>query len=312
MDGTEHLETARDAGDGNTNSITSPANKQGMQHKYWAFTFNNYEKEHLEIIFEGLKNFRKIDKFIFQEECGENGTRHLQGHVELKSRARWSEFKLPKEIHWEPVRNLEASRNYCQKEKTRAGKIFFFGFSKPIKIIEKLFPWQEQIVKICESEPDERTVHWIFSEDGCKGKTSLTKYLAVTKKALCCSSGKSNDIINFIFKSDLDESNIVIFDLARIAKDNISYEALEKIKDGMIFNTKYETGSKIFNAPHVFVFANGLPKVENLSIDRWKIYEIDASDSLIPVDPAEIRGCELSPEFSGDNDGEQAIASQFA
>lgn len=304
------LEISRDSGDGNTNSGSSPESQSTNQHKYWFFTFNNYDPDQPEIISQKLRSFSKISKFIFQEEIGEQGTPHLQGHVELRIRARWTEFGLSKKIHWEPTRNFDAASKYCQKAETRNGKIYSLGFPR-IKIIENLFPWQQEVFNISETEPDDRIINWIFSKDGCKGKTALTKYLAVKKHAICCSSGKSADINNFIFNSDLENTNIVIFDLAR-ASGNVSYESLEKIKDGMIFNTKYETGCKLFNPPHIFVFANKAPIIENLSIDRWRIYEINASDSLVPIDAAQIRDCELSPEFNSDDHGEPAIASQFA
>jgi hypothetical protein len=43
----------------------------------------------------------------------------------------------------------------------------------------------------------------------------------------------------------------------------------------MICNTKYETGVKVFNSPHIFVFANFPPdKPDELSNDRWIIKEL--------------------------------------
>jgi len=48
----------------------------------------------------------------------------------------------------------------------------------------------------------------------------------------------------------------------------------------MITNTKFETGLKVFNPPHIVVLANFPPREEKLSADRWKIYKIKNKDLL--------------------------------
>ena len=45
----------------------------------------------------------------------------------------------------------------------------------------------------------------------------------------------------------------------------------------MICNTKYETGMKLFNSPHLIVFSNFYPDTDKLSADRWKIALINES-----------------------------------
>ena len=66
-----------------------------------------------------------------------------------------------------------------------------------------------------------------------------------------------------------------MFDIPRANRGHISYASLECIKNGMVCNTKYETGVKIFNSPHVFIFANFPPDDEGqLSEDRWHIMKL--------------------------------------
>ena len=43
----------------------------------------------------------------------------------------------------------------------------------------------------------------------------------------------------------------------------------------MIYSPKYEGGYKLFNSPHIIVFANMAPQYERLSKDRWKVRNID-------------------------------------
>jgi len=67
----------------------------------------------------------------------------------------------------------------------------------------------------------------------------------------------------------------VIWDLPRENKGFISSSTVEAVKNGMVCNTKYETGVKLFNAPHVIIFSNYPPEnVEELSKDRWVVEEI--------------------------------------
>jgi hypothetical protein len=149
------------------------------------------------------------------------------------------------------------------------------GFPKPIKIIENLYRWQMDIESIYDNEPDDRSVYWFWEAEGNIGKSAFIKYMIVKHKVLFCSGGKHNDIMNLVFNQDMNETKCVIFDIPRSHKGGISYASLESIKNGMICNTKYETGVKVFNSPHIFVFANFPPdKPDELSNDRWIIKEL--------------------------------------
>lgn len=51
---------------------------------------------------------------------------------------------------------------------------------------------------------------------------------------------------------------------------------MEEIKDGIIISTKYEGGKKLITTPHLFVFANFLPREGAFSMDRLKIIDLSA------------------------------------
>ena len=98
----------------------------------------------------------------------------------------------------------------------------------------------------------------------------------VKHKILFCDGGKKPDLINLAFNNDMNECKCVIWDIPRSAKGSISYSTLEAFKNGLICNTKYETGVKAFNPPHIFVFANFPPDDEaKLSPDRWNITHLE-------------------------------------
>ena len=256
----------RSAVEGNTVTSTAQGNKQS----YYCFTLNNYDLYFDKLI--GQLN-TLCEKYIIGKEIAPTtGTRHLQGFFKLKRRMRITELKLAGNPHIEACKGSEEQNaKYCKKE----GDYITFGYPKPIKIIETLYKWQKNIENIYLTPPNDRTIHWFWEDKGNIGKSAFIKYMIVTHKVLFCSGGKYTDIMNLVFNQDMDKCNAVFFDIPRANKGCISYASLESIKNGMVCNTKYETGVKVFNSPHVFVFANFPPEnPELLSDDRWDIVEL--------------------------------------
>ncbi len=245
----------------------------------YCFTFNNYSEKDIGKL---VSFFDTSNKFIFQEEKGENGTPHLQGFVQWKS-ARWftSLKKYDKRIHWEKAKSIKGSIEYCSKSESRVGKIYKKNVTikaplkDPMKGL-KLHTWQVLMKEIINEEclESDRTIHWWYDISGCTGKTTWCKYLCINYNCLYL-GGKSNDIkfavTEWLKKKDL---HLVCFDLVRSMENYISYEAIEAVKNGIFFSGKYEGGMCIFNKPHVFVFANYKPEYKKLSLDRWDIREM--------------------------------------
>ncbi len=88
----------------------------------WCFTLNNYTSEEVEDLLKKFKN----TKYVFQEEIGESGVRHLQGIVTFPNQIRLKPTlkELNCRAHWEIAESTVKSRMYCQKPKTRNGKIY--------------------------------------------------------------------------------------------------------------------------------------------------------------------------------------------
>jgi len=261
---------------GNTrNDVSSSEMTSKNQRINWFFTFFGYTESDILQITEFCKF--KCKTSVFQEECCPNtGRMHLQGSLSLKKRARWSEFGLPKGIHWEITRKEESAMGYCQKEYTRKGRQWKNGKEIiPLQIITTLREWQREIEDIYLQEIDDRKIYWFWEPTGKIGKSSFCKYMVVKYKCLFCSGGKYSDIMNLVFNQDMDTCRAVIFDIPRAHRGHISYASLESIKNGLVCNTKYETGVKVFNSPHIFIFANFEPDdPEQMSMDRWDIREL--------------------------------------
>lgn len=248
--------------------------KNEYKSKHWCFTFNNYDTYDIEIILMKFKLCAK--KWIFQEEIGETGTKHLQGVVEFITRKTLSNIQkdFNKNIHWGGTRSLKGSIAYCSKLDTRAGKVYNCGFDiDPITIPEYNKELFKPIDNILDEPIDPRKIYWIYDNEGNTGKSVFCKNKTLTQNIPIITGGKKSDIINFLFNWD-KPIRTIIFDLPRCVEGHVSYSAIEDLKNGLIFNTKFETGMKVFNNPRIIIFSNQLPELEKFSKDRWVLLEI--------------------------------------
>jgi len=240
------------------------------------FTLNNYTEEEVCQVKQTIRDVCKRAIFGFEvgEECG---TPHLQGYISLKVKERITGITAKPGFYrasLRKVRNEEALIRYCRKDKD----FWEYGFPKPIIVVEPHHPWQLNVMDIFHGEIQHRKIHWFWESKGGVGKSELVKYLVVKHGVLFLSGGSGRDIMNLVFNQNMDDCRAVVFDIPRAKKNKIDYAALESIKDGLICNTKYETGVKPFNRPHVFVFANFPPVIDTddtLSKDKFDVWEIE-------------------------------------
>lgn len=102
------------AGLGNT--ISRPA---CVRSRNWFLTINNYTQEDINIIISINCNY------VFQEEQGESGTKHIQGVLMFKNARTFTSIKkiLPR-AHIEICKDVKSSIRYCCKSETRIGDIY--------------------------------------------------------------------------------------------------------------------------------------------------------------------------------------------
>lgn len=221
---------------------------------------------------------------IGKEICPETKRQHLQCYFRFKNQKRFSTMKsaLPG-AHIETAKaDDQANYKYCSKEGDFKTNITpKIDRADLVDMVLKTYnsvtwrPWQKDVLDIVEKDPDTRTVVWIFEPRGNQGKSFLAKFLCC-RTGTVISSGKATDIFNQVNQSI--EAGIlpklVICDVPRVCKDFVSYQAIEKLKDGCLYSGKYEGGVCLFPAVHVICFANQMPEVSKMSSDRWLIYEI--------------------------------------
>jgi len=281
--------------EGEGNTISSPrsniSKKQVSPAIAWCFTLNNYTDEWIQKIQSSIELHCRVG--FFNKEIGESGTPHLQGYIEFKTKSRPVNVFAIKEIHWAKAKgNLDQNFKYCSKDANGELERMTFSYGqvvkKKLKVIEKLRPWQENVIEYIDLEfahGNDRTINWIYDLDGCSGKTQFCKYIWTKYNQTMIITGGAYKYIACVLANceeeqhfDLNDNTLIFFNIPRDADDQgmISYKALESLKDGLITSTKYESRTKVFNSPCIWVFSNNLPELEKLTADRWKLWTIVA------------------------------------
>lgn len=276
----ERMIASKNASNVNTTDKKAPkGNTNEFRCRKWVFTLNNYtEEEYIHINTEvKRKNWLYI---IGKEEGKENKTPHLQGFIECKNAIKFSTLKnmMPRAHIEKSKGSKEQNYAYCSKENNFITNIKMKQIIKdPLEGLE-LYQWQKEVLKIINEKPCKRNIYWFWEPKGNVGKTELCKSICLKRsKETIFLGGKASDI-KYGVKSFIDNPNndlkICIFHFTRSLENHISYEAIESVKDGIFFNSKYESGMIIYDKPHVICFANFKPEKRKISKDRWIIRKI--------------------------------------
>lgn len=131
-------------------------------------------------------------------------------------------------------------------------------------------PWQKNLLDILEEPPHDRKIYWVYDPYGNAGKTYLAKHLVDAHGAFYCNGGRATDI-TYAYNGE----PIVVFDYVRDSKDYVGYGVMEQLKNGILFSTKYQSGMRRFDNPHVIVFANFMFEEGKFSADRMVTITLD-------------------------------------
>lgn len=228
---------------------------------------------------EKMKKWAK--EYVFQIEiCPVTQKPHIQGYCWLNKPQAFEYIRKNWGLtHIERANNIEACRNYCKKEETSTGKRWT-NIKAKRDILEGIIlkDWQLEILEIIQKEPDMRKVYWYYDIEGKIGKTTTARWLIrkTGRDDILLLGGKAGDMKYAAMKhvQQKKEIGVVIIDYVRSQEQFISYQGIEEIKNGLFFNTKYETGMVDYDPPHMIIFANFRPDESKLSQDRWVIKQI--------------------------------------
>ena len=270
-----------------------------MKAKRWVFTVQGATDKQYENLKNLLDDSDDVSLAVFAREAGQHGNHpHFQGYLECTTQTRmlkrFRDALGDDSPHLDPAkgtRNQNLNYVYAVDKPYEIGWIRYRKGEFPVPdryqddaatFIEtfKPRPFQQEILDICESPSEPRSIYWFYEPQGNVGKTSICEYLTNMYGALLV-DGRPGDIkhafarMREIAKTD---PSIVLVDLARSARiTKTLITCIESLKNGLFFSGKYESGMiRMKKKPHVIVFANVPPTkvIESLSADRWKIREI--------------------------------------
>ena len=149
--------------------------------------------------------------------------------------------------------------------------------------------WQDSLLQYLK--PSNREIIWVIGRKGNEGKTWFQEYMESKygwAKVICGMDIKlkKSTICHVLSKRSLMSTEIFLFDVGKaFTYDGVNYELLEKIKNGRVLASKFDSKELKFKTPNiVVVFSNEAPEVKQLSIDRWKIFQIRDDDLIDATD----------------------------
>ncbi|APG55823.1 rep [Macaca mulatta feces associated virus 4] len=214
--------------------------------------------------------FRKNDihKWVLGAEKGSGGYEHWQMRVQC--RFGFEELKV-----LFPTAHIEE----CSDKWTYEAKegVYWRSNDRRENIQQrfgKLRYAQKRVIERADGTNDREVVVW-YDQEGKAGKSWLTGAMwerGLAYFSVADTSGKTivMDIASEYLKNGWRP--YIIIDIPRAGKWTPElYEAIERIKDGLIKDPRYSSEAVNIHGVKVIVMTNTMPKLDKLSADRWKI-----------------------------------------
>lgn len=211
-----------------------------------------------------------IHKWIIAAETGQGGYEHWQ--VRLDTSASFEEIQSAF-----PGAHIEKSTQWCDYER-KEGKFVQSGDNNLILSCRygKLRKNQRRVIRELGRQSDRGVLIW-YDPSGCCGKSWFIRHLYEVGKGLYVppTLATVQGIIQFVASSYRGQKYILV-DIPRNSKwTSQLYEGLETLKDGLVYEARYHPDTKDIWGVKVLVTTNTLPKLDNLSRDRWTIVDRD-------------------------------------
>lgn len=256
--------------------------KQISPAKRWCFTLLNWTEEQYSSIVPKLDYY--CEKWVMGKEfCPTTGTPHLQGFAKFKKKCRPINVIGIKQIHWKVAKGSDKENyDYCTKDGDFKSK----GFPPPVRTIDRkdFYPYQEELAQIFEKECpwDDRTIYWRYGDVNI-GKTQFVKWLVKHLGAVVI-GGTYKHMLAQVQNSPYTTPLFVC--LLAYGDEEVSYRALEQIKDGL-FTTSFgcdNNKQEIRNASHLLIIGNEPPNRDNRHFHPTK-YNVARIGPELTVEP---------------------------
>lgn len=152
------------------------------------------------------------------------------------------------------------------------------------------YPWQKDLLKIIYNDVteeffpgDDRSIYWIFDQNGCVGKSKFVKWLCINRpqEVAKIPFGSSTQLRSALISCRAKMCYFIDIPRTVGLDDQLNnlITVLEDMKNGHIVSPMYGKYSDLLmDPPHVIVFSNQKCPRELMSDDRWKSFEIRKKD----------------------------------
>lgn len=146
---------------------------------------------------------------------------------------------------------------------------------KKVEAPKEFYAWQTFFIRLIESGlTGKRVIFWIYNEMGSMGKTFLSCYLKTNYNVCVLTTTEVKHAMDAVARHIKRHGAppMIIIDLPRSGNISGVYELVEKLKSGIATTTKFGSDSLNMPSPHIVVFSNASPNIEELTLDRWCVY----------------------------------------
>ena len=211
-------------------------------------------------------------------------SRHMKTHTKTKEnildnikkdQEHFTKQQETGQVVEELLRNNSIDPRSLRREYSKALEII----NVPDEITDRLRPWQQQLLG--QINPSDRNIIWVVGRNGAEGKSWFQKYIVqrfgFPKVFHTTIDKRSDGILYALSKRVITLIDIFIFNIPRsFSSDDVPYNLLEQLKDGQAFSTKYDSKVLRIKTPNVvLVFANYGPSRDEMSSDRWQLFNIN-------------------------------------
>lgn len=216
-----------------------------------------------------LNYFKMFDihKWILAEEYGNGGYHHIQGRVRTPHTFEQLKATFPK-AHFE---ECQPSMDY----EAKGGRYWTsedYGMRRACRFAQ-LNIEQQAVYRTLMAQDDRKVTVW-YNSSGNRGKSFLGAYLWERGLAYHVQMDNPRTMIRDVASEFIKHGwrPIVMIDIPRTAQwsDDLYY-SIEKIKDGLIKDERYDSKTVNIRGIKLLITTNSMPNLNALSHDRWEI-----------------------------------------
>ena len=254
--------------------------KGKLPKKIWASPMNAQLKQHADYLQRGAIEFVDVLSSNRVDKCRRDDIDYIADANEfVDSNLNFDEWIYKKASvnsrYINETKQVKEAVKIVQKNRAR------HEVNKKIMSRDKMYAWQRWMDDILEKESDDRKVYVIVDPVGNSGKSSfgVSWCLKHAQEGIIVQNGKTADIVHGLSKEDESRLRTVFIDFSRSNEDHLNFDMIERIKNGYLFSTKYDSHVvQMARSLHVVLFVNQHIDYSKMSMDRWRIYEMETPD----------------------------------